>query len=87
MSQPARLIGQSFLAFWLGLCVLRPAAANQSFTVQGQAAFESATATTSKVRGRLLIIGGGTIPAAIIQRIISLAGGPEARIVIFPHAS
>ncbi|MEZ0373526.1 MAG: cyanophycinase [Candidatus Sericytochromatia bacterium] len=34
-----------------------------------------------------MIIGGGTIPAAIIQRIISLAGGPEARIVIFPHAS
>src|SRR5262249_10113491 len=39
-------------------------------------------------RGSLLIVGGGPIPDAIIERFVALAGGPgRARIVIFPMAS
>lgn len=38
-------------------------------------------------KGKLMIIGGGKLPASIIQRIIELAGGPQARILIMPHAS
>lgn len=37
--------------------------------------------------GQLVIIGGGTIPPVILQRIIALAGGANAPIVIFPQAS
>jgi len=39
-------------------------------------------------RGSLVIVGGGPIPDAILQRFVALAGGPgHARIVIFPMAS
>lgn len=39
-------------------------------------------------RGRLLIVGGGPVPAAVRQRFLDLAGGPgRARIAIFPAAS
>jgi cyanophycinase len=39
-------------------------------------------------KGSLLIVGGGPIPDAILDRFVALAGGPgRARIVIFPMAS
>jgi cyanophycinase len=38
-------------------------------------------------RGSLLIIGGGTRGAAIMQRFVALAGGARARVVVFPMAS
>ncbi|HEX4440629.1 MAG TPA: cyanophycinase [Thermoanaerobaculia bacterium] len=39
-------------------------------------------------RGSLVIVGGGPIPDAILERFVALAGGPgHARIVIFPMAS
>ena len=39
-------------------------------------------------RGTLLIVGGGPIPDAILERFVTLAGGAgRARIVIFPMAS
>src|SRR5271154_4531097 len=39
-------------------------------------------------RGSLLIVGGGPIPDAILERFVSLAGGRgRARIVIYPMAS
>ena len=38
--------------------------------------------------GSLLIVGGGPIPDAILERFVALAGGPgRARIVIYPMAS
>ena len=38
--------------------------------------------------GTLLIVGGGPIPTAVLERFVALAGGPgKARIVIFPMAS
>lgn len=43
--------------------------------------------TTPARVGQLIIIGGGQIPASIHQKIITLAGGPEARILIVPLAS
>jgi cyanophycinase len=39
-------------------------------------------------RGHLLIVGGGPIPDAILERFVVLAGGPgKARIVLYPMAS
>lgn len=39
-------------------------------------------------RGHLLIVGGGPIPGAILERFVALAGGPGgARIVLYPMAS
>ncbi len=39
-------------------------------------------------RGSLLIVGGGPIPDAILERFVALAGGAgKARIVIYPMAS
>jgi cyanophycinase len=43
---------------------------------------------TARPKGTLLIVGGGPIPDSIIERFLTLAGGPgRARIVIFPMAS
>jgi cyanophycinase len=38
-------------------------------------------------KGTLLIVGGGPIPDAIVERFVRLSGGSGARIVIFPMAS
>ena len=47
-----------------------------------------APAASSPARGTLLIVGGGPIPDALLERFVTLAGGPgRARIVIFPMAS
>jgi cyanophycinase len=38
--------------------------------------------------GHLLIVGGGPLPPAVLERFVELAGGPgKARIVLFPMAS
>lgn len=42
----------------------------------------------ARPRGHLLIVGGGDMPSAILDRFVELAGGPvQARIAIFPMAS
>jgi cyanophycinase len=38
-------------------------------------------------RGTLFIVGGGPTPDAVTRRFVALAGGPAARIVVFPMAS
>jgi cyanophycinase len=44
--------------------------------------------TTTAARGSLVIVGGGPIPDAILDRFFELAGGAgRARIVVFPMAS
>ena len=37
--------------------------------------------------GHLILNGGGSKPAAVMEKFIELAGGPEAVIVVFPTAS
>jgi cyanophycinase len=37
--------------------------------------------------GSLVIVGGGTIPAAVWDRFVELAGGDNARLVVIPTAS
>jgi cyanophycinase len=37
--------------------------------------------------GHLIIIGGGDKPDPVIERIIELAGGPDAKIIVIPNAS
>lgn len=47
-----------------------------------------AGAANSPARGSLMIVGGGPIPDAILERFVALAGGRgRARIVIYPMAS
>ncbi len=38
-------------------------------------------------KGHLVIVGGGGVPDVILKRALDLAGGPSAKIVIFPQAS
>jgi cyanophycinase len=38
-------------------------------------------------KGRLIVVGGGGVPDAVLKRALELAGGPAAPIVIFPQAS
>lgn len=44
-------------------------------------------AATGAVRGTLFIVGGGTQPPALVREYVQLAGGPNARIVVFAMAS
>lgn len=44
-------------------------------------------APNEPARGHLVIVGGGPIPDAILERFLALAGGGNARIVVFPMAS
>mgnify|MGYP000930116309 CR=1 FL=1 len=46
-----------------------------------------ARAEDIQVRGRLVICGGGELPAEVRARIIELAGGPKARFLVIPTAS
>ncbi len=44
--------------------------------------------SSEKVKGHLIIIGGGSPrPAIAMQKFVELAGGPQARIAIIPMAS
>ena len=38
-------------------------------------------------KGHLVIVGGGDIPDEVLDRFLVLAGGRDARIVVFPMAS
>jgi cyanophycinase len=38
-------------------------------------------------KGHLVIVGGGGTPDVVLAKAIALAGGPAARIVVFPQAS
>jgi cyanophycinase len=38
-------------------------------------------------RGHLLLNGGGSKPAAVMEKFVELAGGPAAEILVFPTAS
>jgi cyanophycinase len=50
-------------------------------------AASSAPPPANAARGHLLIVGGGPIPDAILQRFVALAGAGQARIVVLPMAS
>jgi cyanophycinase len=40
-----------------------------------------------EARGHLVLNGGGSKPAVVMEKFIELAGGPDAAIVVFPTAS
>jgi cyanophycinase len=46
-----------------------------------------AGATENTPQGHLVLNGGGSKPDVVMEKFIELAGGPQARIVIFPTAS
>ena len=64
---------RSILAFTLTLTLCVAAADN--------------TSTIGPESGTLVIVGGGTLNDTIFQRVISLAGGPSAPIVVIPTAA
>ncbi len=41
----------------------------------------------TQTKGNLVIIGGGDKPTYIMQKIVELAGGPDAKIIVIPNAS
>lgn len=45
------------------------------------------TPDAGRPRGTLFIVGGGPTPDDVTRRFVALAGGPDARIVVFPMAS
>ncbi len=51
------------------------------------AAAALAPAQEAGPRGHLLLIGGGDKPRPVMERFVALAGGPSARILVFPTAS
>jgi cyanophycinase len=65
------------LLFRLAACASSPATP----------AAASAPPSANAARGHLLIVGGGPIPDAILQRFVALAGAGQARIAVFPMAS
>lgn len=46
-----------------------------------------ATDTHGPKKGYLVIVGGGNVGPDIVQKFVSLAGGPEAKVVVIPTAS
>lgn len=46
-----------------------------------------ATDTRGPKKGYLVIVGGGNVGPDIVQKFVSLAGGPEAKVVVIPTAS
>ena len=63
----------AILALWSAACASAPASTRSPLLVSP--------------KGHLVIVGGGPIPDAILDRFLALAGGKDARIVIFPMAS
>jgi cyanophycinase len=51
------------------------------------AAGSTASAQSASPQGHLVVVGGGGVPDVVLQRALSLAGAPSARVVIFPQAS
>jgi cyanophycinase len=43
--------------------------------------------SAERPRGTLIIVGGGPRPESVMRRFVELAGGPRARIVVFPMAT
>ena len=72
----------------LACLALLAACATAPLADTGRAGAPSASATASKSRGTLFIVGGGPQPPALVEEFVRLAGGPgKARIVVLAMAS
>ncbi|MDX1947972.1 MAG: Type 1 glutamine amidotransferase-like domain-containing protein [Pirellulaceae bacterium] len=81
-TRPAREITIS-AGEWHDLTMLRRAAIDRALPE-----FPPAKLPESKVEnGSLVIVGGGGMPKAVVEKFIELAGGPDAPIVVLPTAS
>jgi cyanophycinase len=78
---------RSFLSFAIRLTfLLLPAwSAGTLYSAEPLPA-PSGTAST-EITGTLVIVGGGDLPDAVLNRFLELAGGKSARLVIIPTAS
>lgn len=96
-----RVLGRGSATICLAACSWRPArsvelkaGSDSDFTMwrraalaRGEAPFPPKKAAVPEVaHGALVIVGGGAMPAAVVRKFISLAGGPEAPIVVLPTA-
>lgn len=50
-------------------------------------AFQDPGCSAQTIQGHLVIIGGGNRPDYVMQKIVHLAGGNDAKIVVIPNAS
>lgn len=53
----------------------------------GVAAALTPVAAADAPKGRLVVVGGGTSPAGLHSKILGLAGGADARVLVVPFAS
>ena len=96
-----RVLGRGSVTVCLAACSWRPprivelkAGDESDFTMWRRAAlarsevpFPPAKAALPEVpHGSLVIVGGGSVPPAILRKFIDLAGGPDAPIVFLPTA-
>jgi len=44
-------------------------------------------ALAAEPAGKLVVVGGGGVPDAVLKRTLDMAGGAAARVVVFPQAS
>ena len=58
----------------------------RAFVVGAAAAASALAARVGPAKGTLIVIGGGDLDAAILQRFIAAAGGPDAPVVFVPTA-
>jgi cyanophycinase len=97
-----RVLGESTVTVILAACEERPlrefqlkAGESHDLTMLRRAGIERSLADfpprvlpPPKVEcGALVIVGGGGMPASVVERFIELAGGPEAPIVVLPIAA
>jgi cyanophycinase len=95
------VLGSGSVTVCLAACPWRPARvvalkaeSRSDFTMwrraalaRSEAPFPPAKAAIPEVpHGSLVIVGGGTVPPAILRKFIDLAGGPDAPIVLLPTA-
>ncbi|HLQ44649.1 MAG TPA: cyanophycinase [Planctomycetaceae bacterium] len=71
-------------AMWSGLAVMAMFAVMTTAECRGQA-FE--TSVTGPEKGTLVICGGGTLPEPLRAKVVELAGGEFARVVVISTAS
>ena|SRR5258708_5385327 len=80
----SNLIRRGFYAaiFLYPVIFLAPATNSRSTTLSGKN-----SPTVGPEKGTLVIVGGGNVGSEIIQRFVTLAGGPDAQFVVIPTAS
>lgn len=74
-------------AMWIAAAIMAVLAAMEPAESRGQMPEQNAPAAFGPEKGSLLICGGGTLPEALRTKVLQLAGGEHARLVVISTAS